>query len=526
MKRALLVLAACGDNIVIEPECPAGTVPSIEGACETPGVPATQCALGFAHDGDAGCAPILPAARCPAGTLALLGDTECRPIGSCGTGTWGDIPVDATTIYVDASYTGTDADGTREKPYPRLQYAFDIAPYHALIAIAAGTYAETFYLYRPVRVWGVCAERVVLANTFVFPNENGTTLTLYPQASETELHGFSLGGATNLGTGIVVDGASQIVIDHVWFRDTLSAGLVLRNSYFGAQADVTVRASLFERGIQQQGERLDLADVVVRGEGIVANNGGTFGRRAFLQIKSSVIEDNTDAGISLTASDAVIDAVVVRGTEPRFDGYGSGIAITNGSTATVTRSVLEANHDAGVRVGVGSQATLDALVVRGTRQRALERKAGHGIAISGCPADAACNAALRTQAIVRQSLIEDNQEAGISVTGADATIDRVLVRKTLLGSNGVVGDGILVLDDGIVATATITRTRSDDNVRAGLASFGGSVTLGANVLACNSYDLNAAYSELLDLGANRCGCDAFAACIATRDDLDVPTRSW
>ena len=529
MKRALLLLlAACGDNLVVEPGCPDGRVPSIEGLCELPGVPATQCALGFAHDGEAGCTPILPAARCPKGTLAQLGDTECRPIGSCGTGKWGDIPLTDNAIYVDASYPGTDSDGTIEKPYPRIQSALYAAPTHGQIAIAAGTYHETLYVYRAVRLWGVCAEQVHVVNTFDFPDEGGATLLIYyPGANQTEVHGMSFSGIAGLGTGIIVDGAGDVLLDHLWFRDALVTGLVVNDTYYNIRSNVSVRSSLFERGVELHSQSVALADVVVRSGGIVATNGGQFPRPAFLHVERSLIEDNVEAGISLSASNGVIEAVVVRNTEPRLDGYGGGIAITNGSTAHVTKSVIEANHDAGVRVGVGSQATLDALVVRGTRQRAFERKAGHGIAISGCPAeDALCNPALRTSATVRQSLIEDNQEAGISVTGADATIDRVFVRRTLLGSDGNVGDGILVLDDGVVATATVTRTRSDDNVRAGLASFGGSVTVGANVLACNSHDLNAAYSELLDLGANRCGCDAFAACIATRDDLDVPTRSW
>ena len=36
--------------------------------------------------------------------MALPGETECREIMTCGAGRWGDIPLDATTVYVDWSY--------------------------------------------------------------------------------------------------------------------------------------------------------------------------------------------------------------------------------------------------------------------------------------------------------------------------------------------------------------------------------------------------------------------------------------
>ena len=57
--------------------CPAGTMVR-DGACQPAGMTPDMCAEGFVHDGDVGCEPILPSETCPAGWVAVPGDSECR----------------------------------------------------------------------------------------------------------------------------------------------------------------------------------------------------------------------------------------------------------------------------------------------------------------------------------------------------------------------------------------------------------------------------------------------------------------
>jgi len=86
----------------IEPEppapCPSGQVAS-GGPCRTPGILPDECGEGFVADGRGGCDAILPPEPCPDGEMAIPGETACHEVAPCATGTWGDIPVDATTQF-------------------------------------------------------------------------------------------------------------------------------------------------------------------------------------------------------------------------------------------------------------------------------------------------------------------------------------------------------------------------------------------------------------------------------------------
>ncbi|MBI2390357.1 MAG: hypothetical protein HYV09_12275 [Deltaproteobacteria bacterium] len=76
-------------------DCGPAQVPVFGGGCATAGVPVDGCAEGFTHDGNGGCTPVLPAAPCPRGKIAVPGDTTCRELAACGEGTFGSIPVEA-----------------------------------------------------------------------------------------------------------------------------------------------------------------------------------------------------------------------------------------------------------------------------------------------------------------------------------------------------------------------------------------------------------------------------------------------
>jgi len=151
-----LVGDQCLEPGVQDNGCPAGTLGLDDGTCQPAGVPPELCAEGFVHDGDAACEPILPADPCPKGLMALPGETACRPVMDCGAGTWGDIPVDGETIYVDGSYLGGDSDGSQQKPWTTISAAVAAAPAGALVAVAAGSYVEGS-TFAPARAGARCA---------------------------------------------------------------------------------------------------------------------------------------------------------------------------------------------------------------------------------------------------------------------------------------------------------------------------------------------------------------------------------
>ncbi|HZO12696.1 MAG TPA: hypothetical protein VFB62_05550, partial [Polyangiaceae bacterium] len=141
--------------------CADGELTLPDGRCIRPGIPPDGCAAGFVHDGDDGCEPILPEEPCAPGLIAVPGDPQCRPVMPCGEGRWGDIPLEATTQFVDARYAGGASDGSAERPWTTIGDAVAAAPENGLIAIGAGTYSEDVVVaYKTLRIWGVCPDQV------------------------------------------------------------------------------------------------------------------------------------------------------------------------------------------------------------------------------------------------------------------------------------------------------------------------------------------------------------------------------
>ncbi len=66
--------------------------------------------------------PILPAAPCSAGQIAVPGDETCRELASCGDGTWGDIPVESN-IPVNLHPRDVMDDSLLEPETPLAQMA-------------------------------------------------------------------------------------------------------------------------------------------------------------------------------------------------------------------------------------------------------------------------------------------------------------------------------------------------------------------------------------------------------------------
>ena len=142
--------------------CPAGTIPDITVGCVPVGI--QGCAPAFV-EGDGLCHPAM--SKCPAGTFALP-QKGCVPVdgpGGCGTGTWGNIPIDASNVYVDASYAGGDGDGSMAKPVTTITAALALAQTGSRIAIAAGTYNESIGVTTPVEIAGRCPSMVTIAGT-------------------------------------------------------------------------------------------------------------------------------------------------------------------------------------------------------------------------------------------------------------------------------------------------------------------------------------------------------------------------
>ena len=153
------------------------------------------------------------------------------------------------------------------------------------------------------------------------------------------------------------------------------------------------------------------------------------GKRATLKVIGSLIDNNRSVGIHVYGSDLALEATVVRATQPRLatDELGHGVSLEHqgsGSTATVSDSVLEANHNAGMLIS-GSDLVLSGTRIRDTRPQASDLTGAGGLIVQMAVAQGQ-----RASASITASAIERNHPGGLLVAGADVTAVNTVVRDS------------------------------------------------------------------------------------------------
>jgi len=267
-----------------------------DGVCVPAGVPSDGCGVGFVHDGDRGCDPVLPAEACAPGFMAVPGETSCHEIAPCANGKWGDIPVEPNTEYVDASYAGLDSDGTALKPWTTIQDGVDAAASGAIVAIAAGSYVEDVtVLGKTLRVWGVCPALVEVVGTGNKP----IAMAVFNGSHDSEVRALAVRGA-RIGMGVT--GSLDVLFERVWVHDTIDDGFTAQD--VNGPASTTVRASLFE----------------------------------------------STNGLSIAGADVTIEASVVRDGQPTALGSGRGVAaVVHPETGSPSKLALRLSYPRAAR---------------------------------------------------------------------------------------------------------------------------------------------------------------------------------
>ncbi|WP_437965974.1 right-handed parallel beta-helix repeat-containing protein [Sorangium sp. So ce260] len=463
------------------PGCAPGELTTASG-CEPAGIPPEACGAGFTP-GDRACAPILPPAPCPAGTMAVPGETACREVAPCGEGAWGDLPLDEQTQFVDAAYAGADSDGTEARPWTTVGDGVRAAAPGGAVAVAAGTYAEDVLVDKPVRLWGRCPAMVEIAGA---GPDTSAAITVDPGADAAEIRGVAVRSA---GVGILVSGSSGVVVDEVWVHGTGAQGVMVYNEHGPAQ--LTVRGSLIEEahtvGAHSRGAELVLESSVVRGtleagefrgSGVAANR-GEGNAPASIAVRASVIEQSRGTGVYVIASEATVEDSVIRdSTGIDADAAGMGVIVSLNSRglpgeASIRRSVIEGNEEAGIFVQ-GSSIVVEDTVVRDTQPYADELETGYGIYVV---ADIA--ASLQSEAALRRVVVEQNRSLGVAMLGTDASIDGLLVRDTLpRDKDQNYGVGLLVASSDLLhGNITARGTVIEGSRTVGVVIEGASATL-------------------------------------------------
>jgi len=529
-------------------DCASFEVPKLGSGCTRVGVPSDGCADGFTHDDAQGCVAILPKDPCPKGKIAVPGDIACREIAPCGTGTWGDAPVDSDSLYVDASYTGGASDGSSTKPFVTVSAAIAAARSDKpiVIAIAAGSYAESLVITKPVKLWGRCPSMVEI-------NGPAGAKTAIDVKSAAELHRLAVTGA---GFGVLVEGTGNVRIEELWIHDTEGRGLDLE-----AVGESTVKGTLIEKthqvGVVVISTKATLEKIAVRdiaplggklGMGVLIQDDTTTSERADVDVRGSLVQKSVDAAIAVLGSIARIEgcalldtasgdlttgagisaqqrvstkngaevtakrcvieraqgaAATILGSTATFDRmtirdtiagkggrFGEGIEVNELSTLIMTDSLLERHGTVGVNI-LGSTATIERTIVRDIAAQPSDSKYGMGIAVT--PDAPLKNASTLT---LRDSIVAKTRTAGIGAFGAKVVVERSMVVDTAAeASNDKFGDGIFsgaapAFDGSLFqGTLSIDGSLLVRSARAGINVQGSSVTTHAAKLACNAFDL-------------------------------------
>jgi hypothetical protein len=111
---------------------------------------------------------------------------------------------------------------------------------------------------------------------------------------------------------------------------------------------------------------------------------------------------------------------------------------------------------------------------------------------------------IRASAIVRASLIEQNQGVGVIVAGSDATIEATVVRATLIDQQGNGGWGINIRDSdtNVRAAATVLGCLVEENHDLGIHVTGSDTTIEATVVRATLPNAQGQFGRGISIQAN------------------------
>jgi hypothetical protein len=434
--------------------CAPGELVLGDGACLPAGIAPLECGQGFEPESD-GCAPILPDAACPTGQMVIPGETACHEVAPCGDAPWGEIPIEAATVFVDQSFVGV-SDGSEAAPFTTVVEGVAAAPAGGMVAIAAGTYDENVWVTKPLRIWGRCPDLVELHGTAL----SQPAFTVASGAMSAEVHSLSISA---VGFGLAVTGA-DVAVDRVWFHnvgqisavsqnDLGDATLIVTNSLFSEHGNVAFGAS---------GATAILEDSMVRdgfGAGVGAHivTHDVNGAPANGTVRRSYFSNNKSTAINILGSTALIEDTVIDDTQPTASGLGgAGLQASthpthpNRSDVTVERSVFRRNHTAGILVH-DTDLLIGHTVVRDTESQPVDGEGGDGVRVwtdTGAAVDSTMS--------IRSSLVDNNSSLGIFTYGAQANIEATIVRDTRSrAKDGLTGRGIAIQVDPLTLESSV-----------------------------------------------------------------------
>lgn len=492
-----LNITAC---LPIFDDCPApDEIPVIGGGCVGVGVPRCAegpgCSPGFTDDGVGGCVATLPTADCADGQLALLGSTSCEVLRDCGAAPWGDIVGDASTIYVDAGYTGGGNDGSQGAPFTTLAAAVGGAVAGDKIALAAGDYVESVSVAVPLTIEGRCPSEVSLVGVMAGANPT-PALTFSPAAVGSTVRGVRVYGP---GPGLVLNETQDVTLQEVEILAPGGYGVVMQRGASATLVRVKI-ASAGSYGVSLFGGSLDVQESVIRNTqpapsgslgfaiSAVCDYQGT-GGCPDVTVTRSLITDNQEIAVGVVGGTLTVEDSVIRNTHANANSGLAGLGIQaqcdtsvpSCPLLTVTGSVITNNRSAGIMSMAESTLVADT-VVSNTQAQQGDDQRGNGVVIQCDPSTEVCG-----DATVTCSLIDGNHTTGLTFKGVPSMLSHTILRSTQAQpSDNLHGQGLLVECEVIsqeCSDASLVHVALVENTLTGLFLRGATVEMQGGYVA-------------------------------------------
>lgn len=262
-----------------------------------------------------------------------------------------------------------------------------------------------------------------------------------PPDGDSPIRGINVArGATATIRGLLVEHTQEVGVFISSDADVVLSDVVVRGTTpipSGAQATAIqvqrARASISRVLIEDtQGTgvlcfegQAQLTDAAIRGSRPLPGGELGFGlvdHAGELEVAQVLLERNHAVGVLYQegATGSLRDTVI-RTTRP-FDGREDGVGLqiaSDGTQVEATRLVSDGNRGVGVFVVAGAELDAEDLTVRETISRAGAGTFGHGI-----------HAEDRASIELRRALLQANQGAGVSASGASVTLSDLRVRGT------------------------------------------------------------------------------------------------
>lgn len=421
----------------------------------------------------------MPAALCTGATREAIGSATCVPIGDCTAA----FPPSNATIFVDASYTAGQIDGTH---FAALDAALASAPANAVIAVESGAYTGTIIPTNSVSVVGRCAEKVVFTAT----DPTTSAIELGPTPNTWSFSGMTLAnyhgpvsvlGGTATFDSIVVDGShyAGIVVGNAATKVTITNSVVRGTRigatdnadfglYIGYGAQVAVTNSAFVdndyinvglSGNATPNAKITLTNSVVRsGHPAGAGNGfgwGVYGsEKVSVDIEQSALIDNQGFGINLYATAAinagkgVVNGSLIKGTT--YDPVNKvGIGIEAGGSSLDLENSTVTDNDISDVYGSGTTVKMVNDTLGGTSSTDPNVLGPTGLISYNAPVTVTSSAIINTKTAadfqgtstieIDNSLVSGTQTAssGYYVNGSYVGVGLFVEEKATLTSTGL-----------------------------------------------------------------------------------------